>query len=72
MSVKIALSVLVVTASALTLVGCSSAGSTAGCSPLSSSGEATKKVTVTGDFGTKPTVTFEAGLSASDTQSLAD
>ncbi len=68
---KIALSVLITAASALALVGCASPGNSAGCTPLSTSGDATKKVSVTGNFGSKPTVTFDAGLSATETQSEA-
>ena len=59
----------------LTLAGCAATStdsetaetvSTDVCSVAS--GSASEAVTVTGDFGTEPTVTFDAGLSATETQ----
>lgn len=53
-----------VSLSTVTLAGCSAAG--ADC--LASDGDASKAVTVEGDFGAKPTVTFDKGLSVDATQ----
>ena len=66
---------LVIAASALLvlgLAGCAGSGSGAeACTPLAQPGAGTKAVTVTGDFGKKPTVTFTPGLTATETQSQA-
>ena len=65
----------VIAASALLvlgLAGCASGGSSAqACTPLAQPGANTKAVTVTGDFGKAPTVTFTPGLTATETQSQA-
>ena len=55
----------------LGLAGCSSApvGSVA-CDRLASPGNATKAVTVTGEFGKKPDVKFASGLTVSQTESV--
>lgn len=54
------------------LAGCASSASTAeNCEVLAKPGNATKAVTVTGDFGAAPTVTFAPGLTATSTEAQA-
>lgn len=57
-------SVALVSLSTLGLAGCSAGN--ADC--LASDGDASKAVTVTGDFGVKPLVEFNKGLTATETQ----
>ncbi len=64
---KKTLSVLALTALALTLAACSSSTAANGCAPAPS-GANSSKVTVTGKFGTAPTVKFATGLSTTKTE----
>ncbi len=50
------------------LSACSASGGTADCTPRAEAGAATKALTVTGDFGTVPTVVIPSPLKTSTTQ----
>lgn len=52
------------------LTACSSAPQAAACEMQAKSGKNTAAVKVSGQFGTKPTVDFTKGMTATDTQSL--
>lgn len=64
---KKTLSVLAVATLAFTLAACSSSSPSNGCTPTAS-GDNSSKVTVTGDFGKAPKVTFTKGLSTKNTE----
>lgn len=64
---KKTVSVLAIAALALSLAACSSSTSANGCTPTAS-GANSSKVTVTGKFGTAPTVKFTKGLSTKKTE----
>ena len=67
LAMKNPLSVLAIAALALSLAACSPSASSDGCTPTAS-GSNSSKVTVTGKFGTAPTVTFTKGLSTEKTE----